>query len=64
MMEGDPCDSEDLHGLRMAIREKELCVFRRTNSYRDGPALLGPQLCLHLSLLSLTRRSDPSVSSK
>lgn len=34
MMEGDPCDSEDLHGLRMAIREKELCVFRKTDSHR------------------------------
>lgn len=50
--------------VRMAIREKELSVFRMTDCHRDRPALLGPQLCLHLSLLFLIRDSEPSVGSK
>lgn len=48
--------------VRMAVREKELCVFRKIDSHRDRLALLGPQLSPHLSVLSLTRRTDPSVS--
>lgn len=48
----------------MAIKERELSVFRKTDRHGDRPALLGPQLCLHLSLLSLTRGSDPSVGSR
>lgn len=50
--------------VRMAAREKEMSVFRKTDCHRDRPALLGLQLCLHLSLLSLIRGSDPSVGSK
>lgn len=50
--------------VRMAVREKELSVFRTTNSRMNRPAFFGPQLCFHLSLLSLTRGSDPSVGPK